>query len=460
MELIDKIAILADSAKYDVSCSSSGSSRAGKKGELGNASLPGICHSWSDDGRCISLLKILFTNHCIYNCAYCVNRASEDVPRAAFTPEELIDLTIGFYRRNYIEGLFLSSGVMVSPDHTMERLIKVVKELRLKHHFHGYIHLKTIPGASHHFIDEAGKYVDRLSVNIELPTSQSLMLLAPEKSKESILTPMAYTKDRMLENRSEGRIAKGHHKFLPAGQTTQLMIGATPDTDRTILRLSESLYRQMSLKRVYYSAYVPIVTNHPALPTDVKSPLLREHRLYQSDWLLRFYGFEAAELLDDEHANLDMGVDPKCDWALRHMDQFPIDIQTADINMLLRIPGIGPISARRIMQSRRFGVLGWDDLKKCGVVLKRAKYFLVSNGRLLIDADSKPLMDKPDAIRSLMVGMEPKKLTLDTGQLDFFELHPKLLFDPSHEAFRRMLMKQGPLGIGTRMEVTDNGLFV
>lgn len=439
MDLIDKIEILADSAKYDVSCSSSGSSRSGKKGELGNASLPGICHSWSEDGRCISLLKILYTNHCIYNCAYCINRASQDVPRAAFTEDELVNLTIGFYRRNYIEGLFLSSGVMVSPDYTMERLIKIVKDLRLKHHFHGYIHLKTIPGASSHFIDEAGKYVDRMSVNIELPTSQSLMLLAPEKNKESILAPMSYTKNRMLENRSERRVAKGFHKFLPAGQTTQLMIGATPDTDRTIIHLSESLYKQMSLKRVYYSAYVPIVTNNPLLPLSVKTPLLREHRLYQSDWLLRFYGFEASEILSETQPHLSMGVDPKCNWALEHMDQFPVDVHTASYFQLLRVPGIGPTSANRILQGRRFGTLSYDDLKKCGVVLKRAKYFIISNGKPLLEMEDRLLFDQPDAIRILMQHMEPTQLLLPKMQLDFFEEHPELLFDQRHLALKNAL---------------------
>ena len=385
MDLAEKISILADSAKYDVSCSSSGSNRKNTPGGVGNGHVSGICHSWSGDGRCISLLKILFSNDCIYNCAYCVNRRSNDIPRASFTPEELSDLTIGFYRRNYIEGLFLSSAVLKSPDYTMELMLKTVQKLRLEDKFNGYIHLKAIPGADLKLIEEAGQYVDRMSVNIELPSDQGLKLLAPQKDKKSILKPMGHIKSQITDARENKTYRKKSRLFVPAGQTTQLIVGATPDHDLSILRLSEGLYKIYQLKRVYYSAYVP-VAQHPNLPVLAAPPLLREHRLYQADWLLRYYGFSAGELLDSRQPNFDPDLDPKCCWALRNLQLFPVEINKADYEMLLRVPGIGVESARRIMIARRAHSLNFDSLKKIGVVLKRARYFITCRGKFYGDA--------------------------------------------------------------------------
>ncbi len=382
MQMETKLRVLADSAKYDVSCSSSGSSRQNKAGGLGNAHLGGICHSWTSDGRCISLLKILFSNDCAFNCAYCVNRSSNDIPRASFTPDELVALTINFYRRNYIEGLFLSSAVLQNPDYTMELLLQVVRKLRQEQHFNGYIHLKAIPGADPRLIEAAGRLVDRMSVNIELPTQQGLKLLAPQKSKKSIFSPMALIRDGIAENRQP---APGRTKapgFVPAGQTTQLMVGATPDHDLTILRLTEGLYKHFTLKRVYFSAYVPVVS-HAHLPALTAPPLLREHRLYQADWLLRFYGFSAGELLDESRPDFEADLDPKCSWALRHLEAFPVEINKADLETLLRVPGIGPTSARKIISARRVHSLDFDTLKKIGVVLKRARYFIACRGKLM-----------------------------------------------------------------------------
>ncbi len=381
MELVEKIKILAASAKYDVSCSSSGSERKNTKGGIGNAHLPGICHSWSEDGRCISLLKILFSNACIYDCTYCVNRLSNDFPRASFTPDELADLTINFYRRNYIEGLFLSSAIIKSPDHTMELIIKAIKKLRVEYSFNGYIHIKAIPGASPALIHEAGLYADRMSVNIELPSEKSLKLLAPQKNKEDIITPMNYIKNQISEIKSMRKNIRSTPNFVPAGQTTQLMVGASQDSDLKIISLSQNLYDHFSLKRVYYSGYVPI-NSHPNLPTVLSTPpMLREHRLYQADWLLRFYGFRANELLDESHNNFDIDLDPKCDWALRNLHLFPLEINKADIQMLLRVPGIGVKSAQKIIGARKFGLLNYDTLVKLRVVLKRAKYFITCNGK-------------------------------------------------------------------------------
>lgn len=378
MEMVDKLTILADSAKYDVSCSSSGSKRSNTKNGIGNGSVAGICHSWASDGRCISLLKILMSNCCIYDCKYCVNRCTNDVSRATFTPREVADLTINFYKRNYIEGLFLSSAVVVSPDITMEMLYTTVSILRNEYHFNGYIHTKTIPGASFEMIQKLGLLVDRMSINIELPSQESLKLLAPQKEKAGILEPMKY----IATNITSSNLEKSNYlnKFVPAGQTTQLMIGATPESDLKIIRLSEGLYQKYHLKRVYYSAYVPVNqdTNLPALEAP---PLLRENRLYQADWLIRFYGFKTTELLDESHPNFNSLLDPKCDWALRHLELFPVDVNLASFSTLLRVPGIGVTSAKRILRSRSNFNLNFETLKGLGIVLKRAIYFITCSGK-------------------------------------------------------------------------------
>ena len=375
----EKLSILSDAAKYDVSCSSSGSKRNNDKKGLGDTTGMGICHSYTEDGRCISLLKILLTNFCIYDCAYCISRRSNDeVKRVAFTVEEVVDLTINFYRRNYIEGLFLSSGIFKSPDYTMERLVRVAKTLREVHHFNGYIHLKTIPGASEDLMREAGLYADRLSVNIELPSEQSLALLAPEKKTEDITKPMAYLNEAIIASKDERRTIQSSPVFAPAGQSTQMVIGATPESDRHIIFKADSLYKSYGLRRVFYSGYVPITDRDVRLP-DLQSgvPFLREHRLYQADWLMRFYGFKADEITDDANPQLDPAIDPKLGWALRNLHLFPLDINTADYEMILRIPGVGVGSAQKIVQARRFGKLGWEQLRKIGISINRAKYFLV-----------------------------------------------------------------------------------
>lgn len=379
MDILEKLKILSDAAKYDVSCSSSGSNRKNTPGGLGNGHMSGICHSWSNDGRCISLLKILLSNKCIYDCAYCVNRASNNTLRAEFTPAEVADLTINFYKRNYIEGLFLSSAVSVSPDHTMEMLLKTVQILRTQYNFNGYIHLKAIPGADSRLIYQAGLLSDRMSVNIELPSSRGLKLLAPQKDKESILRPMGFISSQLAETSQYGN-SKGSSGFLPAGQTTQLIVGATGDSDLSILKLSEGLYSRFGLKRVYYSAYVP-VSDNPNLPSLSAPPLLREHRLYQADWLLRFYGFTAGELVDSANPQLDTELDPKSIWALNNLSLFPVEINTVDYNMLLRVPGIGVKCARRIAAARRTACLSYEHLKKFGVVLKRARHFITCSGK-------------------------------------------------------------------------------
>ena len=376
----DKLKILAEGAKYDVSCVSSGSSRKNTAGGLGDSFSGGICHSFTPDGRCISLLKVLLSNDCVFNCAYCVNRISNDVPRTTFKPEELADIVINFYRRNYIEGLFLSSAVYKNANYTMELLLRTLKLLREEYRFNGYIHVKAIPGASHELIEQAGRYADRMSVNIELPSNDSLKLLAPQKNKETILGPMSFISSMIRENRENMKKGKNAGYFVPAGQSTQLIVGATPDTDVKILKLSEALYRKYSLKRVFYSAYVP-VSNHPALPRIDKPPLLREHRLYQADWLLRFYGFRADELLSPDRPNLNDFLDPKCDWALRNLHLFPVEINKCDYETLLRVPGIGLKSARRIVIARKRSSLDFEDIKKLGVVLKRAQYFITCRGK-------------------------------------------------------------------------------
>lgn len=374
-----KLKILADAAKYDVSCSSSGNSRSNSQGGLGNAVAAGICHSFTDDGRCISLFKILMTNHCIYDCAYCINRRTNDRARATFTVQEIVDLTINFYRRNYIEGLFLSSGVIKNPDYTMERLMLVAKKLRLEERFNGYIHMKAIPGASQELIQNAGYYVDRMSVNIEIPTEQQLEKLAPEKNYPSIIRPMNQISEGILAYKEERRKYRRVRKFTPAGQSTQLIVGASPESDRQILQLSSNFYHQQHLKRVYYSGYLPVNTYDQRLPAIQSPPLVRENRLYQSDWLMRFYEFSADEILTSDQPFLDLDVDPKLAYALRNLHLFPIDINRADYHMLLRIPGIGVQSAKMIVDARRFRRLTSYHLKKIGVVLKRAQYFITCN---------------------------------------------------------------------------------
>ena len=373
-DVLEKLKILAESAKYDVSCSSSGSVRSNQKGGLGNTVGGwGICHSFAEDGRCISLLKIMLTNHCIYDCAYCINRRSNDLRRATFSVTELVELTMEFYRRNYIEGLFLSSGVVRNPDYTMERLVRVAKDLRQVHRFNGYIHLKSIPGASRELVNEAGLYADRLSVNIEIPNEESLKHLAPEKDFKSVFQPMKYIQQGVLENSEERKKYRYAPRFAPAGQSTQMIVGATPETDKDILRLSSVLYQRPTMKRVYYSGYVSVNTYDKRLPALKQPPLVRENRLYQADWLLRFYQFKVDEIVNDAYPDLDLEVDPKLSWALRHPEQFPVDVNKADYELLLRVPGIGVKSAKLIVTSRRYGKLGSYQLKKIGIVMKKVR---------------------------------------------------------------------------------------
>ncbi|MDP4160779.1 MAG: putative DNA modification/repair radical SAM protein [Bacillota bacterium] len=415
MDIYDKLAILSESAKYDVACTSSGVDRSGKQGTMGNAAKAGICHSFSADGRCISLLKVLMTNVCIFDCKYCVNRMSNDIVRVGFTPKELAELTINFYRRNYIEGLFLSSGVIKNPNNTVEQMIKALELLRNVYHFGGYIHVKAIPGADSELITRLGLLTDRMSINIELPSQESLKLLAPNKTKESILRPMGLISTKIQENSTD--LVKYRHasKFVPAGQSTQLIVGATPDTDHKILTLTEGLYRRYRLKRVFFSAYMPVV-EHSLLPSiDVKPPLLREHRLYQADWLLRFYGFEAKELLDEQNPNFNLQVDPKCNWALNHLEKFPVEVNKAPYEVLLRVPGIGVTSAQRILTARRTGLLDFSGLKKLGVVLKRAQYFITCKGKVIDGLK----ITSDGAIRALMA--DQYKLTVPSPeQLSLF----------------------------------------
>ncbi len=384
MEVMDKLTILADAAKYDATCTSSGVIRGAKPGTIGTAVNSGCCHTFSADGRCVSLLKVLYTNHCCYDCAYCVNRCSNDVPRTAFTPRELAELTIQFYRRNYIEGLFLSSAVLKSPDYTTERMIETLGLLRTEYRFNGYIHAKAIPGADPGLTYQLGLLADRLSVNIELPSESSLRLLAPDKSRTSIFTPMAQIRDGAAQSKAELKLYRHAPKFAPAGQSTQMIVGATPESDRHILSLTEGLYRKYRLKRVFFSAYMP-VSDHKSLPVPAgfKPPLLREHRLYQADWLLRFYGFTAGEILDESRPNFDEALDPKSDWALRHPEFFPVEVNRADYEAILRVPGIGMRGAQRIVAARRYGPLSFEGLKRLGIVMKRAQYFITCAGRML-----------------------------------------------------------------------------
>ena len=417
MELLDKLAILADAAKYDASCSSSGVERGGRAGGMGSAMAAGCCHSFSADGRCISLLKVLYTNRCMYDCAYCVNRRSNDVPRAAFTPRELAELTMGFYRRNYVEGLFLASAVWGSPDRTTEEMIAALRLLREEYGFRGYIHAKAIPGADPRLTWQLGLLADRMSVNIELPSEQSLNRLCPDKAKGAILAPMAQIRDGITQSR--GELARYRHapRFAPAGQSTQMIIGATPESDRHILTLTQALYRRYGLKRVFYSAYLPV--SHSSLlpaPEGFKPPLLREHRLYQADWLLRFYHFQAEELLDEENPNFDPGLDPKCTWALRHMEFFPVEVNRAEYEVLLRVPGVGVRSARRIVAARRYGPLDFEGLKRLGVVLKRAQYFLTCSGRML-----EGLRVTPEGVGRRLAALERGLPASGPEQLSLFE---------------------------------------
>ncbi|MDX9746943.1 MAG: putative DNA modification/repair radical SAM protein [Paludibacter sp.] len=414
--ILSKLEILAESAKYDVSCASSGVTRSRTAGGIGNTSGWGICHSFTEDGRCVSLLKIMLTNHCIYDCAYCVNRRSNDVRRAAFTVDELVDLTIGFYRRNYIEGLFLSSGVINNPDYTMERLVRVARELRLKHRFNGYIHLKSIPGASELLVQEAGMYADRLSVNIEIANEQNLKLLAPEKDHASIFKPMEFIQQGMLENQELRKNAPKLRKFAPAGQSTQMIIGATDESDKTILQTSDMLYTKPGMKRVYYSGYIPVNTTDQRLPALKQPPLVRENRLYQADWLMRFYGFNVDEIVDDRYPNLDLEVDPKLSWALRHPQHFPVDVNTADYAMLLRIPGVGVKSAKTILMARRFSRLRSDDLKKIGVVMKKAKYFITCLELPFMTVHE----TSPEYVRKVLTEKKVSRKTVPPGQLTLF----------------------------------------
>ena len=412
----EKLAILADAAKYDVSCSSSGSNRKGVKGDLGNTSAFGICHSFTEDGRCISLLKILLTNHCIYDCVYCVSRRSNDIKRAAFTVEEIVDLTINFYRRNYIEGLFLSSGVFKDPNTTMERLVRVAKKLRLEERFNGYIHLKTIPGASDELIREAGLYADRLSINLEIPTKEGLKLLAPEKDHKQMLSNVEFVKNELAISTIEKQKYKHAPKFAPAGQTTQMIIGATNETDQKIIHVADYMYQKLDLKRVYYSGYVPVLQDSrlPSLQSQV--PVVRENRLYQADWLMRYYGFAPNEIVDDRQPFLDLEIDPKLAWALRNSHVFPIDINQAPREMLLRIPGVGVRSVQKILMARKFQPLSYYDLKKMGVTLSRAKYFITCNGATPLAGTIDPLR-----LRSLLLGQSHSKhKQLFTGQLSLF----------------------------------------
>ncbi|TCC93450.1 putative DNA modification/repair radical SAM protein [Pedobacter frigiditerrae] len=374
--LREKLSILADAAKYDVSCSSSGSDRKNTNKGIGNGHHSGICHTYTEDGRCVSLLKILLTNHCIFDCAYCVSRKSNDIERAAFTVDEVVELTMNFYRRNFIEGLFLSSGIFKNADYTMERLLRVVKKLRLEQNYNGYIHLKTIPGASEELIKEAGLYADRMSINLEMPTETGLKLLAPDKSHKDVIKPLGFVQNQIVQFKVEKKLIKSVPKFVPAGQSTQMVIGATPETDKEIMYTADAFYKNFALRRVYYSGYIPISndTRMPILGT--QPPLLRENRLYQTDWLMRFYGFKVQEILNDANPHLEIDIDPKLSWALRNLKHFPVDINTAPYRMILRIPGIGVMSAQKIVQARQFGKLHIYQLKNIGVAYSRAKHFI------------------------------------------------------------------------------------
>ena len=409
----EKLRILSDAAKYDVSCSSSGSSRKNTNNGLGNAAINGICHSWSADGRCISLLKILMTNYCIYDCKYCINRKDNDIERAILTTDEIVKLTINFYRRNYIEGLFLSSGIIKSADYTMELMIAVAKKLRLEEKFNGYIHMKVIPGASRQLINEIGLYVDRVSVNIEFAENSALKLLAPDKKPTDISTSMGFIRKNMLENEEDKKLFKSTPSFIPAGQTTQMIIGASGESDYAILSRSENLYKNFDLKRVYYSGYVPVNKSGILVSTEQAVPMIREHRLYQADWLLRFYEFKADEILDEKDPFVDPLLDPKTNWAIKNPHFFPIEINKATYKELLKVPGIGVTSAKRIVMTRKYSTIRYEHLKKLGIVIKRAKYFITVNGEFLGFKK-----ENPELIRNAL--MEKEKMLVE--QLKLFNI--------------------------------------
>lgn len=435
MSIAQKLNILSDAAKYDVACTSSGVDRQNDGTGIGNCLKSGICHSFSADGRCISLLKILFTNECIYDCKYCINRSSNDVERASFTPDEVCDLTIEFYRRNYIEGLFLSSGILKSPNYTMELLYAVLYKLRKEYHFQGYIHVKAIPGADAELIQRVGFLADRMSVNLELPTAEGLRKLAPHKNRKNILTPMRLVQNKMSENKQEITLYRNAPRFVPAGQSTQMIIGATPESDFQIINVAESLYKKFDLKRVFYSAFVH-VNEDSSLPAkgDGGPPLLREHRLYQADWLLRYYGFEAKELLSEANPNFNVLIDPKCDWALQHLEIFPVEVNKADYYTLLRVPGVGYKSASRIVKARRMGVLDFPDLKKMGVVLKRALYFLTCSGKMMY-----PMKIEQDYILRNLLNVG-EKLPITVEQMTYRQL---TLFDDMHFQKEQFVVQEG-----------------
>lgn len=431
MELLEKLQILSDAAKYDVACTSSGVDRKAGKNGIGSSLACGICHSFAGDGRCISLLKVLLTNICGYDCKYCVNRCSNDVPRAVFSPRELADLTIAFYRRNYIEGLFLSSGILRNPDYTTEQMIETLRILREEYKFSGYIHAKAIPGADNALLEKLGILADRMSVNIEMPSKESLRLLAPDKTKYSILGPMGFIRERIVESTTDLVKYKSAPRFVPAGQSTQMIVGATGESDWQIIRLSEGLYRKYGLKRVFFSAYVPVAANNLLPALDTKPPVWREHRLYQADWLMRFYGFRAAELLDETDRDFHPYVDPKCYWALRHGEHFPLEINRAPYESLLRVPGIGVRSAKRIVIARRMGALDFDDLKKLGVVLKRARYFILCRGKKAAGLTS----DKASFLQAMM---SPKERRMYRRELGFLQSNGQLsLFEEAAPLNRR-----------------------
>lgn len=422
-----KLMILADAAKYDVACTSSGVSRSSGGTGLGNSRACGICHSFASDGRCISLLKILLTNDCIYDCKYCKNRVSNDVPRATFTPEEICRLTIGFYRRNYIEGLFLSSGVIKNPHYTMELILETVRLLREKYDFKGYIHVKSIPGADEDLILRTGYYADRMSCNLELPTAEGLKKLAPNKTRQLILQPLRQVQKGILQNKEELTIYRHIPKFVPAGQSTQVIVGATSESDYEIISVAEAMYKKFSLRRVFYSAYIAVNKDELLPAVDTKPPLLREHRLYQADWLMRFYGFRADELLSEQHASFNIALDPKCDWALRHLDQFPVEINKASYEMILRVPGIGVTGARRICRARRYSILDFNDLKRMGIVLKRAMYFITCSGRMMYR-----IKFNEDAITKNLLAVD-EKLPVEVRE-SISGYHQLSMFDDNQES--------------------------
>lgn len=432
--IMDKLKILSDAAKYDVSCSSSGVSRKGNGRDMGNCISAGICHSFAADGRCISLLKILLSNECIYDCKYCLNRHSNDVPRATFTPDEVCELTMNFYRRNYIEGLFLSSGIIGTPNQTMEMIWQVVYKLRNVYHFRGYIHVKGIPGADPVLIQKTGYLADRMSVNLELPTADGLKKLAPNKHRKNILTPMRQIQQGIQQGRNEVAIYRHAPDFVPAGQSTQMIVGATPESDYQIMAVAQGLYDNFELKRVFYSAYVSINEDKELPSLHTGTPLLREHRLYQADWLMRFYQFRAEELLNEKRPNFNILLDPKCDWALQHLEQFPVEINRADYHTLLRVPGIGVNSARRICGARRTARLGFEDLKKMGVVLKRALYFITCSGKM----------------------MYPTKLEEDYITRNLLSIHEKLPFDQSGITYKQLSLLDDSTENVRMLQQSDN----